>query len=123
MSTKSQNSKHSKEPMFYAMLAPEMPITVMDLEECFLVVPNFGIDDVVIELPINGLRIGTACHAIVETSDSKFLIGPAIIYRTSKSGQDVPITVQDIYALQSMVAERTAILHCGKYNIPAIKLA
>ena len=29
--------------MYYAMLAPELPITVMDLEECFTAVPCFGI--------------------------------------------------------------------------------
>ena len=28
-------------PMYYAMLAPELPVTVMDLEECFTAVPCF----------------------------------------------------------------------------------
>ena len=119
--TKKKNIKN-KEPMYYAMLAPELPITVMDLEECFTAVPCFGIDDLVIDFPGMGLKLGTAHHAVVETSEKRFLIGPGIIFPTDASGKDVPITVDDIHALQSLMVFKSTTLHCGKYNIPAIQL-
>ena len=83
-------------PMYYAMLAPELPITVMDLEECFTAVPCFGIADLVIDFPGMGLKLGTDPRAIVETNEKNFLIGPGIIFRTDASGNDIPITVDDM---------------------------
>ena len=100
-------------PMYYAMLAPELPITVMDLEECFTAVPCFGIAD---------LKLGTDPRAIVETNEKNFLIGPGIIFRTDASGNDIPITVDDIHLLQSLMVFKSTTLHAGKYNIPAIQL-
>ena len=62
MAKKKTTKKTTTEPvMYYAMLAPELPITVMDLEECFTAVPCFGIDDLVIDFPGMGLKqIGRA---------------------------------------------------------------
>ncbi len=109
-------------PMYYAMLAPELPITAMNLEECFTAVPCFGCDDLVIDFPGTGLKIGTDRHAIVETNDKCFLIGPGIVFRTDESGKDIPITVDDIHMLQSLMVHKHATLHAGKYNISAIQL-
>ena len=109
-------------PMYYAMLAPELPITVMDLEECFTAVPCFGINDLVIDFPGMGLKLGTDPRAIVETNEKNFLIGPGIIFRTDASGNDIPITVDDIHLLQSLMVFKSTTLHAGKYNIPAIQL-
>ena len=58
MAKKQTTKKTTAEPvMYYAMLAPELPITVMDLEECFTAVPCFGIDDLVIDFPGMGLKL------------------------------------------------------------------
>ena len=108
--------------MYYAMLAPELPITVMDLEECFTAVPCFGIADLVIDFPGMGLKLGTDPRAIVETNEKNFLIGPGIIFRTDATGKDIPITVDDIHLLQSLMVFKSTTLHAGKYNIPAIQL-
>lgn len=122
MTKKKTTKKYSTPPMYYAMLAPELPITVMDLEECFTAVPCFGIDDLVIDFPGKSLKIGTAPHAVVETNEKRFLIGPSIIFRTDASGNDIPITVDDIHALQSLMVFKSTTLHAGKYKIPAIQL-
>lgn len=120
---KKKTTKKTTEPvMYYAMLAPELPITVMDLEECFTAVPFFGIADLVIDFPGMGLKLGTDPRAIVETDEKNFLIGPGIIFRTDTSGNDIPITVDDIHLLQSLMVFKSTTLHAGKYNIPAIQL-
>lgn len=109
-------------PMYYAMLAPELPVTVMDLEECFTAVPCFGIDDLVIDFPGGGLKISAYQHSVVETDEKRYLIGPSIVFRSGKDGTDVPITVEDIHILQALMVYKSTTLHCGKYNIPAIAL-
>lgn len=77
MAKKQTTKKTTAEPvMYYAMLAPELPITVMDLEECFTAVPCFGIADLVIDFPGMGLKLGTDPRAIVETNEKNFLIVP-----------------------------------------------
>lgn len=123
MAKKKTTKKTTAEPvMYYAMLAPELPITVMDLEECFTAVPCFGIADLVIDFPGMGLKLGTDPRAIVETDEKSFLIGPGIIFRTDATGTDIPITVDDIHLLQSLMVFKSTTLHAGKYNIPAIQL-
>ena len=123
MAKKKTTKKTTTEPvMYYAMLAPELPITVMDLEECFTAVPCFGIADLVIDFPGMGLKLGTDPRAIVETNEKNFLIGPGIIFRTDATGKDIPITVYDIHLLQSLMVFKSTTLHAGKYNIPAIQL-
>ena len=123
MAKKKTTKKTTTEPvMYYAMLAPELPITVMDFEECFTAVPCFGIADLVIDFPGMGLKLGTDPRAIVETDEKNFLIGPGIIFRTDASGNDIPITVDDIHLLQSLMVFKSTTLHAGKYNIPAIQL-
>ena len=120
---KKKTTKKTTEPvMYYAMLAPELPITVMDLEECFTAVPCCGIADLVIDYPGMGLKLGTDPRAIVETNEKNFLIGPGMIFRTDTSGNDIPITVDDIHLLQSLMVFKSTTLHAGKYNIPAIQL-
>ena len=70
MAKKQTTKKTTAEPvMYYAMLAPELPITVMDLEECFTAVPCFGIDDLVIDFPGMGLKLGS-----VRVTDSQMII-------------------------------------------------
>ena len=123
MAKKKTTKKTTTEPvMYYAMLAPELPITVMDLEECFTAVPCFGIADLVIDFPGMGLKLGTDPRAIVETNEKNFLIGPGIIFRTDATGKGIPITVDDIHLLQSLMVFKSTTLHAGKYNIPAIQL-
>ena len=123
MAKKKTTKKTTTEPvMYYAMLAPELPITVMDLEECFTAVPCFGIADLVIDFPGMGLKLGTDPRDIVETNEKNFLIGPGIIFRTDATGKDIPITVDDIHLLQSLMVFKSTTLHAGKYNIPAIQL-
>ena len=98
------------------------PPSVMDLEECFTAVPCFGIDDLVIDFPGGGLKISAYQHSVVETDEKRYLIGPSIVFRSGKDGTDVPITVEDIHILQALMVYKSTILHCGKYNIPAIAL-
>ena len=68
MAKKQTTKKTTAEPvMYYAMLAPELPITA---------VPCFGIADLVIDFPGMGLKLGTDPRAIVETNEKNFLIVP-----------------------------------------------
>ena len=123
--TSKRNNKAAvttKTPMYYAMLAPELPVTVMDLEECFTAVPCFGIDDLVIDFPSGGLKISAYQHSVVETDEKRYLIGPSIVFRSGKDGTDVPITVEDIHILQALMVYKSTTLHCGKYTTPAIAL-
>ena len=59
---------------------------------------------------------------MISTDEKSFLIGPGIIFRTDASGNDIPITVDDIHLLQSLMVFKSTTLHAGKYNIPAIQL-
>lgn len=71
-------------PMYYAMLAPKLPVTVMDLEECFTAVPCFGIDDLVIDFPGGGLKISAYQHSVVETDRKRFPSVPLNCVGSSK---------------------------------------
>ena len=123
MAKKKTTKKTTAEPgMYYAMLAPEFPITVMDLEECFTAGPSFGIADLGIAYPGLGLKLGPDPRASGETNENNFLSGPGIIFRTDASGNDIPITVDDIHLLQSLMVFKSTTLHAGKYNIPAIQM-
>lgn len=117
-----KNNKTASPPMYYAMLAPELPVTVMDLEECFTVVPCFGIDDLVIDFPGSGLKISAYAFSVIEADEKRYLIGPSIVFRSGANGEDAPITVEDIHILQVLMVYKSTILHCGEYDVPAIEL-
>jgi len=119
---KKNNKKSASPPMYYAMLAPDLPVTVMDLEECFTAVPCFGIDDVVIDFPGGGLKIGAYEYSVIEANEKRYLIGPSIVFRSGANGEDAPITVEDIHILQTLMVYKSTILHCGEHAIPAIEL-
>lgn len=117
-----KNNKTASPPMYYAMLAPELPVTVMDLEECFTAVPCFGIDDLVIDFPSGGLKISAYEYSVIEADEKRYLIGPSIVFRSGANGEDAPITVEDIHILQTLMVYKSTILHCGEHAIPAIEL-
>lgn len=117
-----KNNKTASPPMYYAMLAPELPVTVMDLEECFTAVPCFGIDDLVIDFLGGGLKISAYEYSVIEADEKRYLIGPSIVFRSGANGEDAPITVEDIHILQTLMAYKSTILHCGEHAIPAIEL-
>lgn len=109
-------------PLYMAMVSPGMPITVMRLEDCFAILPNFGMGDTVLEIPELDLNIAFDAASYVKVGDESFLIGPAVVYRTNVLGEDMPIAVEDIYHLQELYAQNISTLCYDSIEIPALRL-
>lgn len=109
-------------PMYMAMVSPGMPITVMRLEDCFAILPSFGMSDMVLEIPEWDLNIAFDAGSYVKAGDDSFLIGPAVVYRIDEFGDDMPVAVEDIYHLQELYVDHITTLCYDSIELPALRL-
>lgn len=107
---------------YMAMVSPGLPITVMRLEDCFAILPNFGMGDMVLKIPELDLCIAFDASSYVIAGDVSFLIGPAVVFRTDEHGDDIPVEVGDIYRLQELYGENITELCYDGISIPALRL-
>lgn len=112
----------SEPTKYMTMVSPGMPITVMRLEDCFAILPNFGMGDMVLEIPELDLNIAFDPNSYVKIGEVSFLIGPAVVYRTDESGDDIPVTIQDIHQLQEKYSENITSLLFDGIEIPVLRL-
>lgn len=112
----------SEQTKYLTIVSPGLPITVMRLEDCFAILPNFGIDDVIMKIPELDLIIAFDDSSYVKFGESSFLIGPSVVYRTDEWGNDIPITVRDIYRLQEKYTGSITTLWFDGIEIPALRL-
>lgn len=112
----------SEPTKYMTMVSPGMPINVMRLEDCFAILPNFGMGDMVLEIPELDLNIAFDPSSYVKIGEVSFLIGPSVVYRTDESGDDIPVTIQDIHQLQEKYSENITSLLIDVVEIPALRL-
>ena len=110
------------EAVLMAVAVPGKGIQVMDVEECFGALRWFGVDDMEEDSPVPGLRMAYDNRQMLDLGGSRYLAGPAVLYRRDEKGEEVSVTAVDSYKARRMAEERTVELCADGKEFPALRL-
>ncbi len=101
---------------------PGQPIQAKTVEECFHVLPCFGESDAIAIAGTTGLLLSYDEQQIIQLGEERYLTGPAILYCVDEEGEDLSLTVRDIYAARLWVEEQAVTLCADGKEFPALRL-
>lgn len=101
---------------------PGKAIQVKTVEECSRVLPCFGESDAITVAGTTGLLLSYDERQVIKLGEERYLTGPAILYSVDEKGEDLSLTVRDIYDARLLVEERTVTLCAEGKEFPALRL-
>ena len=106
----------SERPLYLATAGPEMPLSVIRLEDASDYLPCFDEADLLYGIP--GLPILMSyCPG-----EESYLVGPMVFFRIDRDGYTVSLQVADLYQLAEFLEEHSVILMQGGESFIAIRL-
>ena len=97
----------SERPLYLATAGPEMPLSVIRLEDA----PDY--------LPC---LMSYCPEQVIDIGEESYLIGPMIFFRIDHIGNTVSLQVADLYQLAEFLEEHSVILMQGGESFIAIRL-
>ena len=102
----------SERPLYLATAGPEMPLSVIRLEDASDYLPCSG-------LPI---LMSYCPEQVMDIGEESYLVGPMVFFRIDHIGNTVSLQVADLYQLAEFLEEHSVILMQGGESFIAIRL-
>ena len=112
----------SERPLYLATAGPEMPLSVIRLEDASDYLPCFDEADLLYGIPGLPILMSYCPEQIMDIGEESYLVGPMIFFRIDHIGNTVSLQVADLYQLAEFLEEHSVILMQGVESFVAIQL-
>ena len=109
-------------PLYLATAGPEMPLSVIRLEDAPDYLPCFDEADLLYGIPGLPILMSYCPEQVLRIGEEHYLTGPMIFFRMDDEGSIVSLTVDDLYKLAEFLEEHTVILMTGPASFVGIRL-
>ena len=118
----SPQSPVRERPLYLATAGPDVPLSVIRLEDTPDFLPCFDEADMLYGLPDLSVFMSYDPEQVLRLGDDAYLIGPMIFFRIDHIGNTVSLQVADLYQLAEFLEEHSVILMQGSESFIAIRL-
>ena len=108
-----QRSLMSERPLYLATAGPEMPLSVIRLEDAPDYLPCFDEADLLYGIPGLPILMSYCPEQIMDIGEESYLVGPMVFFRIDHIGNTVSLQVADLYQLAEFLEEHSVILMQG----------
>ena len=109
-------------PLYLATAGPEMPLSVIRLEDAPDYLPCFDEADLLYGIPGLPILMSYCPEQVMDIGEESYLVGPMIFFRIDRNGDTVSIQVEDLFRLAVFLEEHSVILMQGGESFIAIRL-
>ena len=114
-------SPSEKQP-YLAAAAPDLPLSVIHLENATDFLPCFDEADLFYGMKDIPVIMSYCPEQVMRIGEEYYLTGPMIFFRLDEEGGIVSLTVEDLYQLAKFLEEHTVILMTGPDSFAGIRL-
>ena len=112
----------SERPLYLATAGPEMPLSVIRLEDAPDYLPCFDEADLLYGIPGLPILMSYCPEQVMDIEKKSYLVGPMVFFRIDHIGNTVSLQVADLYQLAEFLEEHSVILMQGGESFIAIRL-
>ena len=112
----------SERPLYLATAGPEMPLSVIRLEDAPDHLPCFDEADLLYGVPGLPILMSYCPEQVMDIGEESYLVGPMVFFRIDRDGYTVSLQVADLYQLAEFLEEHSVILMQGGESFIAIRL-
>ena len=112
----------SERPLYLATASPEMPLSVICLEDAPDYLPCFDEGDLLYGIPGLPILMSYCPEQVMDIGEESYLVGPMIFFRIDRDGYTVSITADDLYQLAEFLDEHSLMVVADGTVLPAIRL-
>ena len=112
----------SDRPIYLATAGPEMPLSVIRLEDAPGYLPCFDEADLLYGIPGLPVLMSYCPEQVMDIGEESYLVGPMVFFRIDHIGNTVSLQVADLYQLAEFLEEHSVILMQGGESFVAIRL-
>lgn len=109
-------------PLYLATAGPEMPLSVIRLEDAPDYLPCFDEADLLYGIPGLPILMSYCPEQVMDIGEESYLVGPMVFFRIDRDGYTVSLQVADLYQLAEFLEEHSVILMQGGESFIAIRL-
>ena len=109
-------------PIYLATAGPEMPLSVIRLEDAPDYLPCFDEADLLYGIPGLPILMSYCPEQVMDIGEESYLVGPMVFFRIDRDGYTVSLQVADLYQLAEFLEEHSVILMQGGESFIAIRL-
>ena len=109
-------------PLYLATAGPEMPLSVIRLEDAPDYLPCFDEADLLYGIPGLPVLMSYCPEQVMDIGEESYLVGPMVFFRIYRDGCTVSLQVADLYQLAGFLEEHSVILMQGCESFIAIRL-
>ncbi len=117
-----QRSLMSERPLYLATAGPDVPLSVICLEDAPDYLPCFDEADLLYGIPGLPILMSYCPEQVMDIGEESYLVGPMIFFRIDHIGNTVSLQVADLYQLAEFLEEHSVILMQGGESFVAIRL-
>ena len=111
-----------KRPLYLATAGPEMPLSVIRLEDATDYLPCFDEADLLYGVPGLPILMSYCPEQVMDIGEESYLVGPMVFFCIDRDGCTVSLQVADLYQLAEFLEEHSVILMQGGESFIAIRL-
>ena len=112
----------SEKQRYLAVAGPDLPLSVIRLEDAPDFLPCFDEADLLYGLRDIPVMMSYCPDQVLQIGEEFYLTGPMIFFRMDDEGSIVSLTVDDLYKLAEFLEEHTVILMTGPESFVGIRL-
>ena len=112
----------TERPLYLATAGPEMPLSVIRLEDASDYLPCFDEADLLYGIPGLPVLMSYCPEQVIDIGEESYLVGPMVFFRIDGDGCTVSLQVADLYQLAEFLEEHSIILMQGGESFIAIRL-
>ena len=112
----------SERPLYLATAGPELPLSVIRLEDTPDYLPCFDEADLLYGVPNLPILMSYCPEQVIDIGEESYLVGPMVFFRIDRDGCTVSLQVADLYQLAEFLEEHSVILMQGGESFIAIRL-
>ena len=112
----------SAKQRYLAAAAPDLPLSVIRLEDAPDFLPCFDEADLLYGLRDIPVMMSYCPDQVLQIGEEFYLTGPMIFFRMDDEGSIVSLTMDDLYHLAEFLEEHSVILMTGPDNFVGIRL-
>ena len=120
--TSAPQSLVTERPLYLATASPEMPLSVIRLEDAPDYLPCFDEADLLYGIPGLPILMSYCPEQVIDIGEESYLVGPMVFFRIDRDGCTVSLQVADLYQLAEFLEEHSVILMQGGESFIAIRL-
>ena len=117
-----QRSLMSERPLYLATAGPDVPLSVICLEDAPDYLPCFDEADLLYGVPGLPILMSHCPEQVMDIGEEAYLVGPMVFFRINHVGETVSLQVADLYQLAEFLEEHSVVLMQGGESFVAVRL-